>query len=95
MKKATAFCLRLGLVLMPFVTLFVCGVVGAWLAKAYHSCLAVFSKIILGYLSFLSIFQIYKYTRWSFGCALSGFFNGLVVRDFKPVLLRLIRRFLG
>ncbi|WP_121021168.1 iron transporter [Helicobacter vulpis] len=73
------FFLGLVLVLMPFITLFMCGVVGAWLAKACHSHLAVFSEIILGSLSFLPIFQIYKYTNWAFSCTLSGFFNGLVV----------------
>ncbi len=69
----------LGLALMPFITLFMCGVVGAWLAKACHSHLALMSEMILGLLSFLPIVQIYKYTDWSFSCTLSGFFNGLVV----------------
>ncbi|WP_233709817.1 iron transporter [Helicobacter salomonis] len=73
------FFLGLVLVLMPFITLFMCGVVGAWLAKDCHSHLALMSEMILGLLSFLPIFQIYKYTSWSFSCALSGFFNGLVV----------------
>ncbi|WP_233710885.1 iron transporter [Helicobacter salomonis] len=73
------FFLGLVLVPMPFITLFMCGVVGAWLAKDCHSHLAVFSEVILGLLSFLPIVQIYEYTSWSFSCALSGFFNGLVV----------------
>ncbi len=42
MHKLKAFCLGLGLALMPFITLLMCGVVGAGLAKPCYFLLVLF-----------------------------------------------------
>ncbi|WP_235853075.1 hypothetical protein [Helicobacter labacensis] len=71
MHKLKAFCLGLGLALMPFITLLMCGVVGqGWLNHAifFWCCLSV---VLLGesFLPLVKIISIARLVRAGLGVA--------------------------